>query len=52
MLRKLIPAVIGYVLFALFAGYLALRLGEPPLLVIVGVVLAMCLADFVHDLRT
>ena len=51
MNANLLPAAIGFALFALFVGYVALRIAAPPLLLIVGAVLVMCLVDFWHTLR-
>ena len=51
MNANLVPAAIGFLMFALFVGYLALRIWAPPLTVIVGAVLVMCLYDFVRSLR-
>ena len=51
MSANLIPAVTGYLLFALFVGYLALEIGAWPLTVIVGAVMLMCLYDFVRSIR-
>ena len=52
MNANLIPAAIGFGLFALFVGYVALRIAAPPLLLIVGSVLVMCLVDFWQSLRS
>ena len=51
MTADLLPAVIGYGLFALFVGFLAIKIGALPLLLIIGLVLALCLYDFVRELR-
>jgi hypothetical protein len=51
MTAHLLPAVIGFVLFAGFVGYLAIKIAAPPLLIIVGVALLACLVDFVQTLR-
>ena len=51
MSANLLPAAIGYVLFALFVGYFTLKIGALPLTIIVGVVLLMCLYDFVQSIR-
>lgn len=51
MNANLISAAIGYVLFALFTGFLAIKIGTPPLLAIVALVLVLCLYDFVRSLR-
>jgi hypothetical protein len=48
---SVLPAVIGYLIFALFAGFLALKIGAVPLTIIVGAVLLMCLYDFVQSIR-
>ncbi len=48
---NLIAACIGYVLFALFVGFLAISVAAPPLMIIIAAVLAMCLYDFVRFLR-
>jgi hypothetical protein len=51
MRENLLPALIGIVLFALYAGYLAVKIGAAPLMVIVGAVLAMTVVDFVRSVR-
>jgi hypothetical protein len=51
MSANLIPAVIGYLLFALFVGYLTVKIGALPLTVIIGTVMLMCLYDFVRSIR-
>ena len=51
MSANLIPAAIGYMLFALFVGFLALKIGALPLSIIIGAVLLMCLFDFVRSIR-
>ena len=51
MSANLIPAVIGYMLFALFVGFLTLKIGALPLTLIVGAVMLMCLYDFVRSIR-
>jgi hypothetical protein len=51
MSANILPAVIGFVLFALFIGYVTLSIAALPLTIIVGIVLAMCLYDFVHSIR-
>jgi hypothetical protein len=51
MSANLIPAAIGFLLFALFVGYLTIKIWALPLAVIVGAVLVMCLYDFVRSLR-
>ena len=38
MSANLIPAVIGYLLFALFVGFLTLKIGALPLTLIIGAV--------------
>lgn len=48
---NLLPAAIGYVVFAGFAGFIAFDVAEPPLVIIIVAVLAMCLIDFWRDLR-
>jgi hypothetical protein len=48
---NLVPAVIGYVLFVLFVGFLALKIWALPLSIIIGAVLLMCLYDFVRSIR-
>jgi hypothetical protein len=51
MSANLIPAIVGYLLFALFVGYLALEIGAWPLRAIVALVLLMCLHEFVRSIR-
>jgi hypothetical protein len=51
MKAHIVPAAIGFVLFALFVGYVAVRIAAPPLLAITALVLVMCLVDFVRGLR-
>ena len=51
MKANLIPAAIGFLLFAAFILYLAIKIAAPPMLVITGAVLVMCLVDFVLTLR-
>ena len=51
MIRNVVPVSVGFVLFALFAGFLAYKIAAPPLVVIIAVVLIMCLIDFWRDLR-
>ena len=51
MTANLLPAAIGFLLFAGFAGFLAIRIAAPPMLIIVGLVLVLCLVDFVQALR-
>jgi hypothetical protein len=51
MSANLVPAAIGFLLFAVFIGYLAIKIAAPPMLLITGAVLVMCLADFVLTLR-
>jgi hypothetical protein len=51
MTANLLPAAIGFLLFSVFVGFLAIRIAEPPLLIIVGLVLALCLVDFVQTVR-
>jgi len=46
MSANIVPAVIGFVLFGAFVGYLAIKIAAPPLMVIVGAVVLMCLFDF------
>jgi xanthosine utilization system XapX-like protein len=48
---KLLPAAIGFLLFAMFIGFLAIRIAAPPMLIIVGFVLVLCTIDFVQTLR-
>ena len=48
---NLIPAAIGYILFALFVGFLALKIWALPLSIIIGAVLLMCLFDFARSIR-
>ena len=50
MSANLIPAAIGFLLFALFVGYLTLKIAALPLTVIVGAVMLMCLYDFVRSI--
>lgn len=51
MSANLIPAVIGYLLFALFVGYITLKIGALPLTLIVATGMLMCLYDFVRSIR-
>ena len=51
MSANLIPAVIGYMLFALFVGFLTLKIAALPLTLIIGAVMLMCLYDFVRSIR-
>jgi xanthosine utilization system XapX-like protein len=51
MAANLLPAAIGFLLFAVFVGFLAIRIAAPPMLIIVGLVLVLCLYDFVQTLR-
>ena len=51
MNANIVPAAIGLALFAAYAGFLAIHIAAPPLLVIVGTVVLMCLVDFVLSLR-
>jgi hypothetical protein len=51
MSASILPAVISYLLFALFTGFLALKVGALPLTVIVAAVLLMCLYDFFRSIR-
>jgi hypothetical protein len=51
MSANLIPAAIGFLLFAVFVGYLAIKIAAPPMLVIIGAVLVLCLVDFLRTLR-
>jgi hypothetical protein len=51
MIANLLPAAIGFTMFAVFVGYLALKIAALPMLIIVGLVLALCLFDFVQALR-
>ena len=51
MTTDALPALIGFVLFAAFVGYLALSVGELALLVVVGAVVVMAAADFWFELR-
>jgi uncharacterized membrane protein len=51
MSANLIPAIVGFLLFVLFVGYLALEIGAWPLTVIVGAAMLMCLYDFVRAIR-
>jgi hypothetical protein len=47
----LITGIIGIVLVATFEGILLWWIKEPPLIVIVSIVLAMLIYDFVQTLR-
>ena len=51
MTASMLPAAIGYLLFALFVGFLAIKIGAAPLTIIIGAVLVMCLYDFVQSIR-
>jgi hypothetical protein len=51
MSANLIPAAIGFLMFALFVGYLTLKIAALPLMIIAGAVLLMCLYDFIRSLR-
>lgn len=51
MRENLLPAIIGITIFALYTGFLALKIGAPPLILIVGAVLAMTFVDFVRTIR-
>jgi hypothetical protein len=51
MRENLLPALIGIVLRALYTGFLALKIGALPLILIVGAVLAMTFVDFVRTIR-
>jgi hypothetical protein len=51
MSANLIPAAIGFLLFALFVGYLTVKIAALPLTLIVVAVMLMCLYDFVAALR-
>ena len=51
MNRDIVPAAVGLALFAAYVGFLAVRIAAPPLLVIVGAVVAMCVVDFWLSLR-
>ncbi len=44
-------ALLALALFATFVGYLAVSIGEAPLLLIVAAVVAMAAYDFWADLR-
>jgi hypothetical protein len=48
---NLVPSVVAVGLFASFAGFLALKLGSPPLLIIVAVVLILAVIDVVEGIR-
>ena len=51
MSANLIPAIIGYLLFALFVGFLTLKIWALPLTIIIGAVMLMCLYDFIQSIR-
>ncbi len=51
MMSNLVPVAVGFVLFALFAGFLAYKIAAPPMVVIIAAVLVMCLIDFCRNLR-
>lgn len=51
MSANLIPAAIGFLMFAVFVGFLAIKIAALPMLIIVGLVLALCLFDFVQSVR-
>lgn len=51
MRENLFPAAVGFVIFALYAGFLALHVGAVPLIVIVGAVLAVTFMDFLRTIR-
>lgn len=46
-----ICATIGFLMFAAFIGYQVFAIGALPLTLIVGLVLLMCLYDFVSTIR-
>lgn len=51
MKPNLVPAIVGLSLFVAYVGFLAVRIAAPPLLVIVGAVVLLCVIDFVLALR-
>jgi hypothetical protein len=51
MSANIVPAAVGLALFGAYVGFLAIRIAAPPLLVIVGAVVLMCVVDFVLALR-
>jgi len=50
-MKVILPGVIGLALFTAFIGFLALRIGSAPLLVVVGLTLAMAVIDLVQSIR-
>jgi hypothetical protein len=47
----LVSGIIGLGIFALFAGFLALKLFSPPLMIITGFVLLLAIYDLIETLR-
>lgn len=52
MRENLFPALVGIIIFAGFVGFLAIRIGELPLTLIIGLVLVLCVVDFVRTVRS
>ncbi len=51
MTANVLPAAICYMVFALFAGFLAIKINALPLTIIISATLLMCLYDFVQSIR-
>jgi hypothetical protein len=50
-MEDIIAAIIGLALMLAFAGGLAWLIGAPPLVIVIGAVLAMAVVDVVRTLR-